>query len=119
MNRKDLLKAAVIKPFLPSVAPRTCTKIWAQEATVFACMAAPSLSPVSARTIAASIDKAMGAMLPVARRAGSCVADCNYLDPDRQKIFWSANYPGLLFLHRSVDSESSSADGFTRVCMRR
>lgn len=79
------------------------------------------------RKDAASIDRAMAALLKAAPDAGAYVSESNYFQPDWQRAFWGTNYPklaavkrkydpeGLFFVHHGVGSEAWSADGFTRL----
>ena len=80
-----------------------------------------------ARRDAASVTKAMDALLKVAPDAGAYVSESDYFQRDWQTAFWGTNYPklaavkrkydpdGLFFVHHGVGSEAWSADGFTRL----
>ncbi|MEO8809884.1 MAG: BBE domain-containing protein, partial [Rhodanobacter sp.] len=79
-----------------------------------------------ARSDSAGVGRAMGALLKVAPKAGSYVAESDYFEQDWQRSFWGSNYPrlaaakrkydpdGLFFVHHGVGSESWGADGFAR-----
>ena len=89
----------------------------------------PGSSPdlPNARKEAASVGKAMDALLKVAPNAGAYVSESDYFQRDWQHAFWGTNYSrlaavkrqydpeGLFFVHHGVGSDAWSADGFTRV----
>jgi hypothetical protein len=76
---------------------------------------APDLG--KARRDAGTIDRAMDALRKLVPDAGSYVSQSNFFERDRQRSFWSANYPrlqavkakydpdGLFFVHHRVGSE--------------
>ncbi|GLQ94050.1 FAD-binding oxidoreductase [Dyella acidisoli] len=89
----------------------------------------PGSSPdlANAHKEAASVGKAMDALLKVAPNAGAYVSESDYFQRDWQHAFWGTNYSrlaavkrqydpeGLFFVHHGVGSDGWSADGFTRV----
>jgi FAD/FMN-containing dehydrogenase len=89
----------------------------------------PGAAPdaVRARRNAASIGKAMDALLTVAPGAGAYVSESDYFQANWQSAFWGKNYSklaavkrrydpdGLFFVHHGVGSEDWTEDGFTRL----
>lgn len=85
----------------------------------------PDLTAAHSR--AGRVQAAMTALRAAAPDTGAYVNECDYFQKDWQRAFWGPNYPrlqrvkrrydpdGLFFTHHSVDSESWSSDGFTRV----
>jgi FAD/FMN-containing dehydrogenase len=90
-------------------------------------MPGPGPDLAAARSAAASVDKAMDALLKVAPTAGAYVAESDYFQREWQSAFWGPNYArlaavkracdpkGLFIVHHGVGSEYWSDDGFTRV----
>ncbi|WP_233842420.1 FAD-binding oxidoreductase [Dyella sp. 2HG41-7] len=93
----------------------------------YAGMPGPGPDLAHGRDEAASIDRAMAALLKSAPDAGAYVSESNYFQRDWQTAFWGTNYPklaavkrkydpeGLFFVHHGVGSEAWSADGFTHL----
>ncbi len=80
----------------------------------------------SAGALRSRVAKAMATVRAVAPNIGTYVNECDYFQPDWQKVFWGANYArlleikrrydpdGLFFIHHGVGSEDWSDDGFER-----
>lgn len=93
----------------------------------FAGMPGPGPDMADARKEAASVGRAMDALLTVAPNAGAYVSESDYFQRDWQHAFWGTNYPrlaaakrqydpeGLFFVHHGVGSDAWSADGFVRA----
>jgi FAD/FMN-containing dehydrogenase len=81
----------------------------------------------AARSSAAKIAKAGGALRAVAPDAGSYLSESDYFESNWRRSFWGPNYPrlravkqtydpdGLFFVHHGVGSEEWSPDGFERL----
>jgi len=113
----------------------TATNPDAADAFALAIIADASPSPylgfqpdlTAAHSRAGRVQAAMTALRAAAPDTGAYVNECDYFQKDWQRAFWGPNYPrlqrvkrrydpdGLFFTHHSVDSESWSSDGFTRV----
>jgi len=90
-------------------------------------MPGPSPNMADARKEAASVGRAMDALLKVAPNAGAYVSESDYFQRDWQHAFWGTNYPrlaaakrqydpeGLFFVHHGVGSDGWNADGFVWV----
>jgi FAD/FMN-containing dehydrogenase len=80
-----------------------------------------------ARSNAAAVDRAYGAMVKVVPAAGSYVSESDFFERDWQRAFWGTNYSrllavkrtydpgGLFFAHHGVGSEDWADDGFRRL----
>jgi FAD/FMN-containing dehydrogenase len=91
----------------------------------------PPMDMDAARRDARAIDRAAVELRRIAPRTGSYVSESNYFNPAWQTAYWGANYrrlrsvkqkydpDGLFFVHHGVGSEEWSADGFTRITVRR
>ena len=85
---------------------------------------APDLA--TARDSAASVDRAMREIAPLAPDAGSYVSESSFFNDHWQQAFWGGNYArlaavkqrydpdGLFIVHHGIGSEAWSDDGFTR-----
>jgi FAD/FMN-containing dehydrogenase len=86
-----------------------------------------NVDAVVAGAVRSRVQAAMAALRAAAPGTGTYLNECDYFQTDGQKAFWGPNYArlsdikrrydpdGLFTVHHGVDSESWSADGFTKL----
>ncbi|MEP6884926.1 MAG: FAD-dependent oxidoreductase [Gammaproteobacteria bacterium] len=101
--------------------------IAAEEPPAYPGMAGHEPNVAEARDDAAGIHRAMAELRKVVPNFACYVSESNFFEPQWQSAFWGEHYPrllkvksrydpdGLFFVHHGVNSESWSADGFTRL----